>query len=182
MDARVRYTKKVIQESFFKLLKQMPVNKITVKGICDLSEINRATFYKYYTDPFDLMRQIENAYLLGMQKLIEKADNTNIIATLTVILTAIKENPETYTLLISENGDNTFINRVITDSYRMKKSDLKTLFPSMTETHQQWMYFFMTQGCISILIDWIKNGMKEEPTEIAQFINKLNNVLQKGLH
>ena len=37
-DARVRYTKMVIAQSFIKLLKEKPINKITVKAICDLSD------------------------------------------------------------------------------------------------------------------------------------------------
>ena len=58
-DARVRYTKMIIKKSFISLLKERPINKITVKAICEMSEINRATFYKYYNDPFDLMEKIE---------------------------------------------------------------------------------------------------------------------------
>ena len=59
-DARVRYTKMIIKKSFISLLKERPINKITVKAICEMSEINRATFYKYYNDPFDLMEDIES--------------------------------------------------------------------------------------------------------------------------
>ena len=62
-DARVRYTKMIIKKSFISLLKERPINKITVKAICEMSEINRATFYKYYNDPFDLMEKIEEEML-----------------------------------------------------------------------------------------------------------------------
>lgn len=47
-DARVRYTKMVIKNSFVKLLAKKPLEKVTVKETCELSEINRATFYKHY--------------------------------------------------------------------------------------------------------------------------------------
>ncbi len=40
-DARTQYTKKVIRECFFELLKETPLNKITVKGICERAQINR---------------------------------------------------------------------------------------------------------------------------------------------
>ena len=39
-DARVRYTQMVIKNSFIKLLEQKALNKVTVKEICELSEIN----------------------------------------------------------------------------------------------------------------------------------------------
>ena len=181
MDARIRYTKRAIQESFFKLLKEKPVNKITVKSICELSEINRATFYKYYTDPFDLLKQIEAEFILKLQQLIETADNKDITQTLIIILSAIKKNAEIYTLLISENGDSNFFNHVLLDSYRIKNPIMKALLPSMSQTHQEWFYYFMTHGCTSILLSWVHNGMKEEPLEVAQFINKLNNIMLKEL-
>ena len=39
LDARVRYTNMVIQVNFVTLLKQKPINKITVKEICDMAEM-----------------------------------------------------------------------------------------------------------------------------------------------
>ena len=180
-DARVRYTKKIIKESFFELLKKNPVNQITVKSICELSELNRTTFYKYYTDPYDLLKQIENEFILEMQKLIEYADNKNITQTLIIILTAIKQYGEWYTILISEHGDNTFLNRVLMDSYNIKKDSMNSLLPNMSQTYQEWLYYFITQGCTSVLVSWVTNGMKEEPLEVAQFLNRLSNIILKEL-
>lgn len=181
MDARVRYTKKVIQESFFKLLKEKPLNKITVKSICDLSEINRATFYKYYKDPFDLMKQIENGLIEKMRQLIETTDNLDITRTLVIVLNAIKKNADMYTLLISENGDSSFLNRVLLDSYGAKSPNMQYILPNMPPKYHEWFYNFMTNGFTSILITWVQNGMKEDPLEVAEFINKLNNVIIMGM-
>jgi len=180
-DARVRYTKKVIQENFLKLINEKPINKITVKSICELSEINRATFYKYYKDPFDLMEQIETELILAMRKLIENGDNENITETLVMILNAIKQNGELYMSLTSENGDSTFINRVINDSYLIKKSSLNELLPNMLQKHQEWLYYFMTEGFTSIVLSWVRNGMQEDPIEVAQFFNRLNSIILNEL-
>ncbi len=49
-DARVRYTLMKLKESFLVLLEKKPINKITVKEVCELSELNRATFYTHFTD------------------------------------------------------------------------------------------------------------------------------------
>ena len=58
IDRRVRYTKEAIRESFFALLEQKPVEKISVTEICRGADINRGTFYSHYTDPFDLRRSL----------------------------------------------------------------------------------------------------------------------------
>ena len=54
-DARIRYTQRILKESFLILLKQKPVNKITVKEVCEMAELNRATFYAHYSDCFALL-------------------------------------------------------------------------------------------------------------------------------
>ena len=66
-DARVRYTRMRIREAFFECLEKKPINKITVKEICDIAEINRATFYTHYADQFELMQKLEEEVLEGMQ-------------------------------------------------------------------------------------------------------------------
>ena len=67
-DARVRYTKRVLKESFLKLLKEKSVNKITVKEVCELAELNRATFYLHYSDCFALLESIEQELLEAFEK------------------------------------------------------------------------------------------------------------------
>ena len=43
-DGRVRYTKMRIRSAFYELLQKTEYENITVTSICDLAEINRATF------------------------------------------------------------------------------------------------------------------------------------------
>ena len=66
-DARIRYTQRILKESLLALLKQKPINKITVKEVCELAELNRATFYAHYSDCFALLEQIENELLEEFQ-------------------------------------------------------------------------------------------------------------------
>ncbi len=58
-DARVRYTLKVIEDSFLELLGKKPLTKITVTELCQTAQINRATFYKHYLDIPDLLEKTE---------------------------------------------------------------------------------------------------------------------------
>ena len=72
-DRRIRYTKMVIKQALFKLMKDNPINKITVTEICESAEINRGTFYTYYTDPYDLMAQIENELYSEINRVLEES-------------------------------------------------------------------------------------------------------------
>lgn len=72
-DARVRYTRRVIQETFVELLREMPLNKVTVKEICRRGELNRVTFYLHYADPYDLMEKIEKGLLEQLEEYVEQS-------------------------------------------------------------------------------------------------------------
>lgn len=172
-DARVRYTKMMIRNSFIQLLQKKPLNKITVKSICELSEINRTTFYKYYSDPYDLMQKFEDEVLEGLQKLIEESGCRNVGGSLGIILYEMKENPELYRMIFSGQGDHNFNDKLIMLCYLEGQSGMKHILPDLTLVQQEWFHYFLAKGCSSILDCWVQNGMKEEPLEVAEFINRL---------
>ena len=48
MDIRVKKTRRAIQKTFIDLLREKPIEKITVKEIAERAEINKTTFYSHY--------------------------------------------------------------------------------------------------------------------------------------
>ena len=44
-DRRILKTKRVLRESLLYLLKEQPIQKISVSLLCEKSDINRTTFY-----------------------------------------------------------------------------------------------------------------------------------------
>lgn len=172
-DARVRYTKTAIKNSFIELFQELPLNKITVKAICELADINRATFYKYYTDTYDLMDQLRAEGFLRLKKVVETADEKHLPEILTLVTTQIKEHRGLFMLLFSDTGDRTYINQIFLLCYQAVESKITDMFQDMPKTHQQWVYSFMSQGCIGILECWVSTGMNEEPSEVSIFIEDM---------
>ena len=62
-DQRVRITKLLIKKTFTELLTKKPIQKISVKELCEKAGINRGTFYSHYEDIYDLLEKIENEIL-----------------------------------------------------------------------------------------------------------------------
>lgn len=60
MDLRVKKTKSAIINSFLQLRSKKPLERISVKELSDLAEINKATFYLHYKDIYDLSESLEN--------------------------------------------------------------------------------------------------------------------------
>lgn len=54
MDIRVQKTEAAIKRAFMELRAQRPLEKVSVKELCRLAQINKSTFYSHYEDIYAL--------------------------------------------------------------------------------------------------------------------------------
>ena len=59
MDLRVKKTERSIQQAFLDLRRQKPLEKITVKELCQRADIHKSTFYSHYEDLYALSDALE---------------------------------------------------------------------------------------------------------------------------
>ena len=59
MDLRIQKTEKAIKNVFLELRARKPLEKITVKELCELALINKSTFYSHYEDIYALSEAME---------------------------------------------------------------------------------------------------------------------------
>ena len=50
MDLRIEKTERGIKNAFIELRSRKPLEKITVKELCESARINKSTFYAHYKD------------------------------------------------------------------------------------------------------------------------------------
>ncbi len=173
-DIRSKYTQKVIRETLFDLLREMPLNKITVKAICEKAGINRTTFYRYYKDSFDLMDRIEDELLAAFRSHIREIGQVDMKTAIESMFSTILRNRDVYQILISDNADRFYIHKMITNTYDIFKDSFVKNYPALTDNQRRWLYYYIAQGSTAITIDWLNGGMKETPAEMAAFITELN--------
>ena len=58
-DLRIQKTEQAIRNAFIELRAKKPLEKITVKELCELALINKSTFYTHYEDIYALSEAIE---------------------------------------------------------------------------------------------------------------------------
>lgn len=75
-DRRVIKTKKAIRNAFAKLLSEKNLAEITIKEISDLADINRKTFYNYYSGIYQLVDEIENELVDSFKNTLNSLDFT----------------------------------------------------------------------------------------------------------
>ena len=159
-DRRIRKTKQQLQEGFIHLRKTKSIKYITVKELCELTDLNRGTFYLHYRDIYDLSEQMENEIILKFEELLnlstaEVANNPQLVICKTFEL--IKQNADFCTCLLSNNGEMTFFNKlktIIRDACFKYWTELFSR-PKKVETFD-YFFNFMLYGCIMVLLYCIR--------------------------
>lgn len=166
-DARVRYTLMRIKEAFFTLLEQKPVARITTKELCDLAEINRATFYKHYTDIFGLLDAIEEEALEHLRSGIRQTERQFPTEFLEAALRSIQDPQKKYLALCGKNGDPNFLARISEVMYQEFFPVLSGALPQCGEAVQQAAYLFLAGGSSSLLSAWLRDTARPSPEEFS---------------
>ncbi len=180
IDRRVRKTKQQLQDGFIYLRKQKDLKEITVKELCELTDLNRGTFYLHYKDIYDLSEQLEESLFVSFQEVLDKHTITSEYKTidspkplLRDILLLIKDNSEFCTMLLSDTGEIAFVNKLkklVLDIAFKKCIDL---FDFNKKEHFTYSYNFILYGCIGIIESWLLNGLIEPPEEIAHLTSQM---------
>lgn len=171
-DARVRYTKMIIEKNFLELLRKKPVSKITVTELCNAAQINRATFYKHYQDVPQLLEKIEEN-LFDQIRTVFQIPPVRIEDYLRDMLAYTQRESEHFMVLGSDNGDPQLLTKTFMICYESVFPILSKNLPGMEENELTLLYHFLSHGSGGVLTGWIKGGMKESPEKVAQMIMKL---------
>ena len=71
-DRRVLRTKKNIRQTFLQLLSEKSLTQLTVKELSEQADINRKTFYMYYSNIEDILSELEDELVQKLVLVFEK--------------------------------------------------------------------------------------------------------------
>ena len=130
-DRRIRKSKEALKNSLIELMKEKPVNNITVKELVLTADLNRSTFYNYYCDIPDMLQKLEmelyNELLEIFKAHIERHSEIHDISRETHefmedMCNVIKNNYDFCKCIFSKNGDLSFLFKQIVFLRREGKS------------------------------------------------------------
>lgn len=171
-DSRVKRTKKLIRKGLAELAKEKSINKITVKELTDLIEINRGTFYLHYKDIFDLVESIENSLYDEFNEIIKTVNPKTILETPIDILEKfcvfISENADAFVMLIGENGDANFVYRIGTVMNDAVFELFSSIYPEMDSERYSFTYEYCKYGSVGLIRCWIIENHDWTPRQVAE--------------
>lgn len=171
-NQRIKLTRTLLKNSLIDLMHQKPINKITVKELCKNADINRSTFYLYYTDQFTLLKEIEDDLLLNAAEHLKNIDsNLNNLHYLKELLNYMKNNSDIFYTLLCRQENISFQNTFINTSIHNLKINLKL---NCEEKISDYIYRYVTMGCFSLIIRWFESDFDMSPEDLAEMIFRLS--------
>lgn len=171
-DRRVKKTNRLLREELIKLLAVKDIEEITVKELTEAADVNRSTFYFYYQDIYDMVRQMQNEiYDMFYSSVINTAgtvDNAeDYIGYIRRFFDFCKEN-EMQCKFVLRNGINNELTERIKDAVKEHIPDSKKVFALTSPA--RYLTTFAISGITGSVIEWIEDGMPVDPQDMAQFV------------
>jgi len=173
----VRRTKNNIRQALTELLQEKPIKNITVREIADRVDINRGTFYLYYKDVYDLIDQIETDMIEEFNEIVKlrppQADGQPPEPVLSDVFTFLANNADMCMALLGPNGDLAFVNRLKELVRDRALYNWTKTYNAKSLKYFEYFYAFFISGCVGMLEEWLRTGMKETPEEMAFILDRM---------
>ena len=164
-------TRRNLSQAFWELYREKPIEKITVREITDRAGYNRATFYLYFHDVYDLFNQMEDEILSRVRKLVaegllqeEEFDLSHYMGAIVVMA----EQYDAYiTVLLGEHGDPSFAARLkeiispVLDRFILPAEGLSA-------QQREILLEFYLSGLLAAINTWLSES---EQMPIDQFVD-----------
>lgn len=170
-DARVRVTKSMFHSALLSLLRETPIGKVSVKALCEKACLNRGTFYLHYSQPSDVLKEIENDFIEeNMAAFDSYWENQRDIGMMTKIFTCIMEHRDVSRILLSGNGDFQFQRSLMHLCREGILDEWQKEFPAYDRERLDFLFDYTFSGAIRLILNWIDD---DGGLSIAAFTQRL---------
>ena len=167
----MNHTKQIIEDSLKKLMLQKPLDKITIRDLTEDCGISRMTFYYHFKDIYDL---VEWSCIADATRALEgKKTYDTWNEGLLQIFEAVYEN-KPFILnayrCISRDQIESFLFHLTSDLI-MAVVEEKAAGTEVSEENRRFIADFYKYSFVGIMLEWIKQGMKDDYSLIAEKIS-----------
>ena len=166
-------TKKALAQSLKKLMNITPLGKITVNDIVRDCEVNRRTFYYHFQDIYALLEWIfknEVAKVMAENKTYKTWQEGFLR-----IFYYLSENHKMVVNTYNSIGREQLETHLYSAVYNLVLNvvDEITLGIEVSEKGKEFVVNFYKVALVGLLLEWIRENMKENPEQIIDNLNKI---------
>lgn len=187
IDRRVLKTKKAIHNAFAQLLSEKNLSDITIKDIADRADINRKTFYNYYSGVYQVVDEIENEIVSLFESTLKTVDFSVAMRQPSLIFgrltDIISSDLEFYGHLLRSDRDTSLTTKI---AQAVMKAAKRSLAPQLALDDETLDIAtrYVVSGMLSVYQDWFRTGRHQSIEELSKLVGQLcfyglNGILQE---
>jgi len=165
MNKKVLNTKRALRDALCLLMQSQNVQDVTVSQLCREADIDRTTFYKYYSLPSDILNEyVDEIYLQAMEGVSLVKDRLTADEIYSFLLRQCYmyyENSNLMGCYMECNGMN------LPNLQRLFVKEAKDLIPEDIDV------YFVSGGVNAIITQWLLSDFDTTPESIAQRLTDL---------
>ena len=185
-DLRVKKTQRALMDSFLELLKTKNFSQITVQDLCDRAMVRRSTFYRHYSDKYDLLNQVlanffNSLHESHLDNLLVKEPKTYFENIVRETLYFLIENRDTiqsvFTIAYYDEITRIVYNQLYKGVERQVNFDIRhgIRFNIDLEVYME----FMAGGILRIIYAWLKEGQTRSVEDLTREVVKIINGIRE---
>lgn len=175
LDRRQKKTRMAIQNALLALMRDKPLERITVSELAAVADVNRKTFYNHYRSLSDVRKELEQQHIHRFLSFIREAPTAQLRAEPTYfieqLVTLMAENMER-TRLIFDSGEQFYLARQFKDCALpalVEVAETKSKHPE----YLPYVSDYMVNGLVCLLEKWVHSDAPISPKEFADIAVKL---------
>lgn len=176
LDRRVVKTKRAIRNAFAELLTQKDINEITIKDIADTADINRKTFYNYYSGIHQVVDEIEDEIISALNELVgeidfrrDLEDPYHLYAKITA---TINNDIDFYSRLMTVNSNANLVTKIIDALKEKVKASFSAQISIDSET-LDIMTEYVFSGMLAVYRNWFNSSRESSMEDISRKVSML---------
>lgn len=167
-DKRSQSSAAEIVRGMRECLRTTPLTSITVSDIHRVTGISRATFYRLFDTPEDVLRyQYDQLLEVVSARLSQKEYTPGTLFEATIALGM--ENHEFLKAMV-DNGRFDLLYQYTEKSFRMLDSSGSLFCEDMGPVQREYTISHLSMAMVATLITWARNGRRETAAEVVQYL------------
>ena len=163
MDRRTAYTRMVLKDALMVMLVDHHLEDVTVKELCDRADVNRSTFYRNFSDVYNLFEQTE-------RELTREAFETgDMRSDRLALLDVIYRNQAFYREFFRAHMRSPFVEKTVRSLGEEMRDELKGR-GTYDERTFGVLYRYNVHGVVGVIGDWLEEGCRETPQELGELL------------
>lgn len=176
-NQRIALTKRLLKEALLKLMETKNIQKISVSELCKEAGINRVTFYNHYSSPSDILAEMGDGLILGMQDASKEKSKMKTLTLQERVETAceyLQKNKKAAKILFENNTPDSEFGAKLIRGQDGWQTLCSALGEKYGEAGKELILTFVVYGAYCMITKWLLDDIKKTPKEMGQLIAGLN--------